>query len=75
MYEFPKFDLNYNLSNLGNYLDIDKDVREEMLLNFPMKVLCSEDCKGICSGCGANLNNQKCSCAKDSKSKMQNPKF
>ncbi len=52
----------YNIDSLGEYLDIDNDVREEVLLNFPMKVLCKPDCKGICPKCGANLNKQECSC-------------
>jgi uncharacterized protein len=61
--------LNYNARNLGNYLDIDKNVREEILINFPMKVLCSDDCKGICPKCGANLNHQGCKCLKKEKVK------
>ncbi|MFH1768388.1 MAG: DUF177 domain-containing protein [Candidatus Omnitrophota bacterium] len=58
------FKLSYCAENLGTYLTIDKEVREEILLNFPMKVLCRPDCKGICSGCGVNLNYQSCSCPK-----------
>lgn len=57
-----EFRKSYNMDKLGNYLDIEKDIREEVLLNFPMKVLCSPDCKGICSGCGVNLNYKKCKC-------------
>jgi len=59
-----EFKLSYNVSSLGNYLDIDKDVREEILLDFPMKVLCKADCKGICPMCGANLNFEECQCQK-----------
>lgn len=46
----------------GNYLDVDQLVRNELLLNLPMKVLCRDDCKGICNRCGANLNNESCEC-------------
>ncbi len=46
----------------GNYLDVDQLVRNELLLNLPMKVLCREDCKGICNRCGANLNFESCEC-------------
>lgn len=46
----------------GYNLDVDKLVYGEMLLNWPMKVLCSESCKGICNQCGANLNLGTCSC-------------
>lgn len=43
-------------------LDVDKLVYNEILVNLPMKVLCSENCKGICNRCGANLNSQTCDC-------------
>lgn len=56
------FKRNYNIDNLGSDLDIDDDIREEILLNFPMKVLCKPDCKGICPGCGVNLNFEECKC-------------
>jgi uncharacterized protein len=37
-------------------------VYDEVLTEWPLKVLCKEDCKGICSQCGANLNHETCSC-------------
>ncbi len=43
-------------------LDLDKLVYDEILVNWPTKVLCREDCKGICSKCGKNLNLGTCSC-------------
>jgi uncharacterized protein len=43
-------------------LDVEKLVYNEVLVNLPMKVLCSENCKGICNRCGANLNSQTCNC-------------
>lgn len=46
----------------GGNLDVDQLVRDELILNLPMKVLCSEDCKGICYRCGANLNHEACDC-------------
>ena len=46
----------------GYNLDVDQLVRDELLLNLPMKVLCAEDCKGICNRCGANLNHETCDC-------------
>lgn len=47
---------------IGLNLDIDKLVYGEILVNWPMKVLCSEDCKGICKVCGMNLNKGNCNC-------------
>ncbi|MEI8349742.1 MAG: DUF177 domain-containing protein [Candidatus Omnitrophota bacterium] len=58
-----EFTLNYNVHHLGKYLEIDKDIREEILLNFPMKVLCSTECKGLCPGCKVNLNFEQCRCS------------
>lgn len=68
-------DIDFNLSEderaknldetnyiIGNNLDVDILIRNEIILNFPMKVLCREDCKGICMHCGANLNEKSCDC-------------
>lgn len=46
----------------GYNLDVDKLVCSEMLVSWPSKVLCKEDCKGICSVCGTNLNLKTCDC-------------
>lgn len=46
----------------GYNLDADQLVGNELTLNLPMKVLCKEDCKGICNRCGANLNHETCNC-------------
>ena len=47
----------------GYNLDVDQLVGNELTLNLPMRVLCSEDCKGICNRCGTNLNRRTCDCA------------
>lgn len=47
---------------IGFELDVDKLVYAEILVNWPMKVLCKEDCKGICRICGMNLNKGACDC-------------
>lgn len=43
-------------------LSIEELVEEELHLNWPGKVLCKEDCKGICQKCGKNLNQGDCDC-------------
>ena len=43
-------------------VDLTEMVNEKLLLSFPVSVLCKEDCKGICSGCGVNLNHENCKC-------------
>lgn len=37
-------------------------LREQVLLSLPSKTLCSDDCKGLCSQCGAHLNSEVCAC-------------
>lgn len=46
----------------GGMLQVDMLVYEEIAAHFPMKVLCREDCKGICPVCGCNRNETACSC-------------
>ncbi len=45
--------------------DIFPRVREALILELPIKVLCREDCKGICRSCGANLNDGECGCPRE----------
>ena len=47
---------------IGYNLDVDKLIYSEILVNWPMKTLCKEDCKGICRKCGTNLNHGSCNC-------------
>ena len=51
----------------GMDLDVDRLVYLEVLMSWPLKVLCKEDCKGICSRCGKNLNEGPCGCAEEPK--------
>lgn len=46
----------------GLEIDVEKLAYNEILLNWPIRVLCKEDCQGICSHCGVNLNKQTCDC-------------
>ena len=48
----------------NNEIDLNPLVYEEVILNVPMKPLCKDECKGICSMCGKNLNNEACNCDK-----------
>lgn len=54
-------DTNYMV---GKCLDVDKLVFGELLVKWPMKVLCKSDCKGICKRCGIDLNLETCQCQK-----------
>ena len=51
------------MSCLSGYeLDVDRFIFEEILVVFPTKILCNENCKGICNVCGADLNAGQCGC-------------
>lgn len=45
-------------------LDLDLLTRDDILLELPTKILCSEGCKGLCDQCGKNLNEGECGCDK-----------
>ncbi|EPR14119.1 YceD family protein [Ruminiclostridium papyrosolvens] len=46
----------------GNVVDIDKPLIDNIILAMPMKIVCSENCKGLCRTCGTNLNIKSCKC-------------
>lgn len=46
-------------------LDITELVKEQILLAVPMKPLCREDCPGLCTFCGKDLNSGPCGCRKE----------
>ena len=49
----------------GCSLDVEQLVHNEILIRWPLRVLCKEDCKGICSHCGKDLNEGPCSCEQE----------
>ena len=53
------------LLNKDGELELDELMREVFLLEMDTKNLCSEDCKGLCSGCGVDLNVEPCRCKKE----------
>ena len=44
------------------FLDIDEQLLAQLEMEFPIRFLCREDCKGLCQRCGKNLNEGKCDC-------------
>ena len=46
----------------GQELDLVDIIEQTLDFKIPASVLCKEDCKGLCQGCGANLNIEACSC-------------
>ena len=52
-------------SYTGNSVCLDGAVKKSILSSLPMKVLCKEDCKGLCPQCGKDLNTGECGCKTD----------
>lgn len=55
-----EFNNYYELSS--NTVDISRPLIDHFLVNLPSKMLCKQDCKGLCKHCGKNLNFQQCNC-------------
>ena len=49
----------------GDAIDGLQLLAEQILLGLPMKILCVEQCKGLCAKCGADLNQTECDCKAD----------
>jgi uncharacterized protein len=52
-------------------IDLEQLMREQFYLSLPMKPLCTDDCKGLCSMCGTNLNRGACDCRHE----FEDPRF
>lgn len=55
----PDLDLDFYT---GEVADLESIIREQIILLMPLKPLCREVCRGICPGCGADLNRETCAC-------------
>lgn len=62
--EDPEGDV-YPLEASALELDLHGPIREEMVLTVPSYVFCKEDCRGLCSRCGTNLNEKNCQCSRE----------
>lgn len=65
--EFPlpldkELALNFPVETGEKSIDLNPEIREEVILSYPLKFLCRGDCKGLCPRCGVNLNSEKCKC-------------
>ena len=49
----------------GDEIDLRDMLQEQAIMAIPMQVLCREDCRGLCAGCGADLNTEVCRCSGD----------
>jgi len=51
-----------------NTIDLSNTIRDTIILEIPIKLLCSDDCNGLCTECGNNLNKNQCCCANEKES-------
>ncbi len=47
---------------LSDEINLIHILREQLILQIPMKPICSQSCRGLCSSCGNNLNSEDCNC-------------
>lgn len=47
----------------GDEIDFSAEIAEQVLLELPYKPLCTEECKGLCTSCGTDLNSRDCGCS------------
>jgi len=43
-------------------VELNETIRQALILSLPIKPVCHPDCKGLCAGCGVNLNIESCDC-------------
>lgn len=48
----------------GDVIDLKNAIQEQVVIGLPQHPLCSDGCKGLCQNCGANLNQNACTCEK-----------
>jgi uncharacterized protein len=56
------FRVSYQIDKSQYLIDFNPDIRQEIILDYPLKPLCKPDCKGLCPGCGKDLNQGECGC-------------
>ena len=65
--ELKEKDLDVEYLEDEENFNVNELVREEIIVQTPMKPLCDENCQGICPICGSNKNENKCNCEKEQK--------
>jgi uncharacterized protein len=60
--ELQKEDLDTEFYD-GEVIDLDAIIQRQIILAMPFYPLCREDCKGLCSHCGINKNQEICQCS------------
>jgi uncharacterized protein len=62
--ELQEEDLDFSVFD-GETIDLDELIREQILLTLPVRLLCGEECRGLCAECGKDLNAAPCGCREE----------
>ncbi len=54
-------------------IDLEEPIKQALLLDVPIQILCSDDCAGLCPQCGQNLNMGTCNCSNEDADDVSNP--
>ena len=57
--------IDYPVDSAHLVIDFDPEIRDQLILSYPVKPLCRQDCKGLCFKCGQDLNQGSCNCSKN----------
>lgn len=69
--ENPALHIFFEVGENQEILEVDEELRAELLLELPMNPLCDPDCAGLCPICGVDLNRKRCQCTpEDSAAKV-----
>jgi uncharacterized protein len=52
----------------GEEINLQQGIQEQIVMAFPLQPLCSDNCKGLCPQCGADLNRRNCGCMREPRS-------
>lgn len=58
-----QYDLYFEITPETEFIDLSEDLRQELVITLTEISLCQPDCRGICPGCGINLNKNECDCS------------
>jgi uncharacterized protein len=57
--------IDYPVNSSQPIIDFDPEIRDQLILGYPVKPLCRQDCRGLCPKCGKDLNQGSCDCNKN----------
>lgn len=58
---------------VGDFIEPAGVLREVIMAALPDRIYCRDECKGLCPGCGANLNNEECRCSPEARAEIKDP--